>query len=121
MKKGRNEGPSAGQCFCYICQLIGRSWERLCGEQTWPTMRELKEAKKRLFSFCSPWHRVRELYFCFRNDFRAVTSCPDTFEITSIHHRRRALSGHAFVRRLVTIIRLRVACSARETFVKREY
>lgn len=48
-----------GQCFCYICQLIGRSsWERLCGEQTWPTMRELKEkaeARVRLFFL---WNRA---------------------------------------------------------------
>lgn len=63
----RNEGPSNGQCFCYICQLIGRSWERLCAGQTWPTMRELKEARSGCFSFsaCRAAPRVERAVFLF--------------------------------------------------------
>lgn len=107
-KERRNEVEAdrvEAQCFCYICQLIGRSsWERLCGEQTWPTMRELKEKPEAsgCFSCGTALRAERGLYFCFRNDSRSVTSCPIRFEITSIHRsngrivRRRLLSDISF-------------------------
>lgn len=72
-----------GQCFCYICQLIGRSWERLCDEQTWPTMRELKKKPEAGLCFSS----ARYYIFVFRIILRSVTSCRYVHEITSIQRR----------------------------------
>lgn len=71
-RKGRKKrARCAIQCFCYICQLTGRSWESLCDGQTWPTMRKLKIDEPRLFFFGTP----RTCYILFPEIIRPVISC----------------------------------------------